>query len=67
MDVPAFVSCHMPIYEDLLFEGQYGVKGREGGGLDEWWEGVKGWGEFVVMVKGKASETIKNDLQFVCV
>lgn len=36
MDAPAFVSCHMLLYEDLLFEGQYGVKGkgavgREGG------------------------------------
>lgn len=32
--------------------------------LDEWWEGRQGWREFVMMVKGKASETIKNDLQF---
>lgn len=35
--------------------------------MDEWWEGRKGCGEFVVMVKGKASETIKSDLQFACV
>ena len=31
--------------------------------LDEWWEGGKGWREFAVRVKRKASETIKNDLQ----
>lgn len=27
VDAPAFVSCHMPIYEELLFEGHYGVGG----------------------------------------
>lgn len=50
VNAPAFVSCHMPIYEELLFEGHYGVKGRlcvclvGKGGLHEWCEGVKGWG-----------------------
>lgn len=35
--------------------------------LAEWWEGRKVRREFVVMVKGKASDTIKKDLQYVCV
>lgn len=39
VDAPAFVSCHMPIYEELLFEGHYGVKGRGCVYVCVWWAG----------------------------
>lgn len=29
VDVSAFVSCHMSIYEELLFDGQCRLKGEE--------------------------------------
>lgn len=58
LNVPSFVSPHMPIYEHLLLE--YNKQGR--GGVDKWWESKKRWREFAVMVKERAPDTIKNDL-----
>lgn len=63
VDASAFVSCHMPFYEELLSEGQCRPK------REEWdkWQKVEEveeslWGWWVAT----ASEGIKDDLRCAC-